>query len=238
MKSNWLVYRHTSPSGKVYIGITTQTPKVRWQYGNGYKSCKLFYNTIIKYGWENIKHEILFSNIDEGRAKDLEINLIKHYKNLGISLNITDGGDGTLGMQWTPEMREKLRISKLGSKASESTKKRMREVRAGTNKGENNPMWGRTHSEETKRKMSISRRGPNNWRYGSHITEMERVKFREAQKTCKSVIQLDADNVIIKEFASIREAAKYIGAKPSHISECCRGIRNKVKNYKWKYKNG
>lgn len=105
MKSNWSVYRHTSPSGKVYVGITTQNPEIRWQYGNGYKSCKLFYNTIIKYGWNNIKHEILFSNIDERRAKDLEINLIRHYKNLGISLNITDGGDGTLGMQWTPEMR-------------------------------------------------------------------------------------------------------------------------------------
>lgn len=238
MKNNWLVYKHTSTSCKVYIGITTQAPKVRWQYGNGYKSCKLFYNTIIKYGWENIKHEILFSNIDERRAKDLEVNLIRHYKNLGISLNITDGGDGTLGMQWIPEMKKKLRTSRFESKASESTKRRMREVRAGTNKGENNPMWGRTHSEETKRKMSISRRGSNNWRYGSHITEMERIKFREAQKTCKPVIQLDTNNVIIKGFASIREAAKYIEARPSHISECCSGIRNKVKNYKWKYKNG
>ena len=50
MKSNWSVYRHTSPSGKVYVGITTQNPEARWQYGNGYKSCKLFCNTIIKYG--------------------------------------------------------------------------------------------------------------------------------------------------------------------------------------------
>ena len=27
---NYYVYRHTSPSGKIYIGITFRNPKVRW----------------------------------------------------------------------------------------------------------------------------------------------------------------------------------------------------------------
>lgn len=26
----WIVYEHISPSGKVYVGITSQNPKVRW----------------------------------------------------------------------------------------------------------------------------------------------------------------------------------------------------------------
>lgn len=29
----WIVYKHTSPVGKVYIGITHQKPEKRWQKG-------------------------------------------------------------------------------------------------------------------------------------------------------------------------------------------------------------
>lgn len=33
----YCVYKHTSPSGKVYIGITVQNPLYRWNKGNGKK---------------------------------------------------------------------------------------------------------------------------------------------------------------------------------------------------------
>ena len=36
----WTVYKHTSPSNKVYIGITSREPKLRWDNGNGYL-CKI-----------------------------------------------------------------------------------------------------------------------------------------------------------------------------------------------------
>ena len=34
---NFIVYKHTSPNGKVYIGITKQNPKQRWGNGSGYR---------------------------------------------------------------------------------------------------------------------------------------------------------------------------------------------------------
>lgn len=34
--SNFIVYKHTSPSGKCYVGITSQAPEYRWG-NNGYK---------------------------------------------------------------------------------------------------------------------------------------------------------------------------------------------------------
>lgn len=34
----WVVYKHTFPNGKVYIGITGQEPYKRWKYGNGYET--------------------------------------------------------------------------------------------------------------------------------------------------------------------------------------------------------
>ena len=56
---DYVVYKHTSPSGKVYIGITGQDIHRRWRNnGEGYRG-QLFYNAIKKYGWENISHEIL-----------------------------------------------------------------------------------------------------------------------------------------------------------------------------------
>ena len=64
----WILYRHTSPSGKVYIGITSKSVNKRWNGGRGYKTCIYFYNAILKYGWDNIKHEILFTDLEEKRA--------------------------------------------------------------------------------------------------------------------------------------------------------------------------
>lgn len=87
------LYRHTSPSGKVYIGITSTSVYARWNKGRGYKECNAFYNAIIKYGWDNIKHEVLFSNLSREQAERLEIEIIAHYKRLGISYNISDGGN-------------------------------------------------------------------------------------------------------------------------------------------------
>ena len=46
--NNYKVYKHTSPNGKVYIGITCNDVRDRWQYGNGYAKQPLFYNAIKK----------------------------------------------------------------------------------------------------------------------------------------------------------------------------------------------
>lgn len=69
MDRRYCVYKHTTPNGKVYIGITRRNPITRWQNGNGYKRNKHFMGAILKYGWDNIKHEILFSGLTEQEAK-------------------------------------------------------------------------------------------------------------------------------------------------------------------------
>lgn len=133
--NNYCIYRHISPSMKVYIGITCRKPKYRWNNGRGYKETDqpLFYRAIKKYGWNNFKHEVLFRDLPEIKAKNLEKALIRHYKNLGLSYNITDGGDGALGAGYTH----------TGWKHSEKTKKNFSEQRKGTKVGNKNPMYGR-----------------------------------------------------------------------------------------------
>lgn len=73
---NWSVYKHTFPNGKVYIGITNQIPKKRWKNGFGYSDQKVF-KEIVKFGWKNITHEILFENLTKCEAEDIERKLIK-----------------------------------------------------------------------------------------------------------------------------------------------------------------
>ena len=99
-EKKWTVYKHTTPNGKIYIGITSQKPEKRWASGHGYKKT-YFGNAIQKYGWKNIKHEILFSGLNELDAKEKEVELIEKFKSFEkeYGYNLTKGGDGTVGLK-------------------------------------------------------------------------------------------------------------------------------------------
>ena len=93
--SNYIVYKHTTPSGKVYIGITRQTADKRWKNGKGYKGCTAFYRAVQKYGWASIQHEIVYSNLSHNDACNKEQELIQQYKShlLEYGYNLTLGGE-------------------------------------------------------------------------------------------------------------------------------------------------
>lgn len=88
------VYMHTVPNGKVYIGLTKLHPPKRWQNGHGYKQNCLFYKDIQKYGWTNIKHDIIADRLSVGEACALESQLIQEYDscNPDKGYNHADGG--------------------------------------------------------------------------------------------------------------------------------------------------
>lgn len=72
----WSVYRHTFPTGETYIGITGGDVESRWNNGFGYETQRTFFKQIVKVGWDNIKHEILASGLDEKQAREMERELI------------------------------------------------------------------------------------------------------------------------------------------------------------------
>lgn len=78
VNKNYTIYKHIFPNNKIYIGITQQKPEKRWQHGLGYRAQPLMWNAIQKYGWENIKHEILFENLtlEEANLKEIELIII------------------------------------------------------------------------------------------------------------------------------------------------------------------
>lgn len=71
-KNNWCVYRHTFSDGKRYIGITMQKPEDRWLDGMGYSAQPKVFAAIVKFGWDNIKHEVLMEGLDEADARRIE----------------------------------------------------------------------------------------------------------------------------------------------------------------------
>lgn len=108
MNNNYVVYCHTTPSGKRYVGITRQTPEKRWMGGKGYTYNSHFDRAIKKYGWENIHHDVLFENLSQKDAAEWERILIEKYntQNPRYGYNQTSGGD--VGYQLTDVCKNKL----------------------------------------------------------------------------------------------------------------------------------
>lgn len=117
----YCVYKHTVPNGKVYIGITKDTPERRWESGWGYKSNIYFFKAIVKYGWINIKHEVLYDGLSKEEAEQKEIELIAKYNSSdnNYGYNIDLGG-------FLHNKYEEVRKQKAEIKASLITAERNR----------------------------------------------------------------------------------------------------------------
>ena len=197
----YIIYKHTTPSNKIYIGITSRNPIKRWNNGNGYRKNIHFFRAIIKYGWNNIKHEILYTDLTEKEAKTKEIELIAKYNstNINFGYNITKGGDTRASM--SEETRLKM-ISKLkGQKRTEEQKLKYKKAAMLRPKR-------LFLSEEHKQKISKSLIG--NKRALGNIKN--RIK----------VAQYTLDNIYIKTWDCAKLAAEFIKCDASGINTCCR----------------
>ena len=108
----YIIYMHTSPSQKKYIGITKQDPSQRWgKDGHRYKRCTSFWRAICKYGWNNIKHEIIDTADTLEEANHKERYYIEKYQthDSRYGYNCTNGGDGVEG--WKANDLQKQRNS-------------------------------------------------------------------------------------------------------------------------------
>lgn len=132
------VYRHISPSGKVYVGITSKKPEHRWNNGKAYKQNRYFTNAINRYGWESFEHDVLFDGLQKDEACALEMELIKKYKSNDPShgYNLSVGGESpAFGARWSKEQREKASKARRGKKASKETCKAISEAKKGRTNG-------------------------------------------------------------------------------------------------------
>lgn len=118
-----------------------------------------------------------------------------------------------------------------------------------TNCGENNSMWGKHHSDETKKKISekakIHSKGERNGMFGKKQTQESIEKNRQSNilssKNKKPVHQIDpATNLIIKTWSSARDAARTLYNKKERSAEItkCASDRYPAQiafGFKWRY---
>lgn len=134
----------------LYIGQSVDIQKRwiehRYELNKGIHINKHLQRAWNKYGQDAFVFSIL-ELCDEEDLNNLETEYIASYKsnNEEYGYNLTIGGDGVRGWVPTDEWRQKLKIA---------------------NAGENNPMFGRSHTVETKKKISEAKTGDKNAMYG------------------------------------------------------------------------
>ena len=203
MSGTYCVYKHTSPSGKVYIGTTKRSTNQRWRNGLGYKGNPYFYKAICKYGWDNITHEIILENLSYQAAANAEVRLIASHNstNRHSGYNIQNGGNmcGT----HSEETKRKISIANMGNKRCEGRKlsewhiQQLRNSNLGTHKGLggkrsaeqraniSKALTGKKKSAEHIQRLIESHpdvSGPNNPMYGKQHSEHTKMLISKKAK--------------------------------------------------------
>lgn len=173
---------------KRYVGFTTNLP--RRLSGHEYRAKigshdYILSNSIRKHGWDAFECTILAEHPDAEYAKNvLEPQFIKemntYYEN-GQGYNMTLGGEGTLGYKRTPEQCEHMSRTRKGK--SRNLTSEQRAAQSAMFSGEGNPNYGKTHSPETRAKIStgikralIEGRGRSEWTEERRKNQSERSK--------------------------------------------------------------
>lgn len=214
---SWLIYCHINKiNGKRYIGLTkhSNNPNQRWANGKSYpmEHHRLFAAAIQKYGWDAFEHCILESSIATiEEANQREQYWIAYYHTyikdpLCWGYNLTIGGDGGRGRIMSDAEKEYRRQLKLGTKASEETKRKMSETRKG--KKQNMTPKKVAACQKAAAAMSASRR--------------------------KKIYCIETNTI----FESITAAAQDVGVAETTIGACLHGRQKTAGGYHWKYLEG
>ena len=172
-----VVYKHLHEDGTVfYIGIGKSKKRA---YSKDRRSPFWRY-AVSKHG---LKVELLHENVSWEEACKIEQELIKQYGrkafNEGTLVNLTEGGDGRLGLKASKETRRKMSESHKGLNTWSKGRK-MSEEQKNNNKNFGFSNKGKPKSEETKRKISEGLKGRKPNYLGCKHTEEQRKKISEA----------------------------------------------------------
>ena|ERR1035437_5672421 len=148
---------HNILNNKIYVGKTNNIKK-RWarHVSNAFSKNNLvkkhIHYAISKYGLDNFVFSIIQSFNNEIDCLLAEIYWIKYFNSMNRDLgyNLTEGGGGSSGFKLSQETKDKISKAKLGTKATEFTKKIMSDKR----KGHKNNFYGKKHTQKTKIKNS------------------------------------------------------------------------------------
>jgi len=231
MENKYYLYRHIrlDKNEPFYIGIGTKQPRthnsVKSEYRRAYEI-----NRKESYIWNKIINktvyevEILLESDNYDFIKQKEIEFIKLYGRIntktGILSNLTDGGEGTVGIIKSKEQIEKHRKAMTGKKQSKSQIQKRNESRKGY-----------IHSEETKIKISNSHKGKK-----PSLEHLIKLQKGQILNNSKIILQYDMKGNFIKEWESAVIAAKFFNVHPTSIRNCVKEKVNSSCGFIWKDK--
>lgn len=254
---NFYVYKHTSPSNKVYIGITIN-PKKRWSKSH-YKYNEHFNNAINKYGWDNFKHEILFSGLTVDEAKQKEIELIAYYDSTNPSkgYNISLGGD-IISYVTREKISKILKEKGISEKTIEYINNNSRKINQYDLQGNFIKTWNSYYEikqsfknaskatiyaccirkERNKSSKNLSYLGYQ-WRFTDDCNDITEYKRRKQDYSVieKPICEIDNNGNIIGEYISIQKCSELLNLNPSSISSVCLGRYATTKGHIFIYKD-
>jgi len=238
-------------NGKVYIGKSIRNFGVRENEHfksalDGKTGCSYLFNAIRKYGREAFEIYLVSgwaSSSDDLNAQEKAFVSKYRANEPQFGYNLTAGGDGMNSP--SPEVRQKMRLAKLGKKqAPEAIAKRAKamvgntnclgrvqssEERAMRSSTSTKPMLGKQHSLETRQKISKSVSevitGEANPFYGRQHSENTKETLRKAntgrKHTQEELLKMSQGNTGKARTEETRkrmsEAAKKRGVSREHI---------------------
>lgn len=216
-------------NNKKYIGQSKHVHE-RWKKHVYELDCGKHYNDYLqkswdKYGKENFKFSVL-EYCDIENLDNREIYWISYYSTLDRNkgYNLKSGGQFLKNI-YTDELRRKISKSikesysnqELRNLRSNFMTKRWEDPKyLESMSGENNPMYGKHHSEEAKKKMSENRKG---------------IPSATRNRTNVFCIELN------KIFDDATTAAKELSIDSSGILKVCRKERKTCGGYHWEFIN-
>ena len=254
--NNYKVYKFTTPSNKIYIGVTRQNVERRWRKGRAYKTNSYLTYAINKHGWDNIIKEVLFNNLSYDEASQKEKELIKLYKSdqREFGYNIDHGG-----------------ISN-NREVSDETRKKLSDINIGVNKGFKSPIAKKVFQYDiqgnfikTWYSVADARRatgikgidsccrgkyitaGGYIWLYDNNIENRLKILYEvhnlHLNSITRKVVQYTLDGKLVKIYPTITEAAKVLNSKLNRnlvtvrrcINASCEGSQSSAYKYIWLY---
>ena len=208
-----VIYKLTSPSGKIYIGQTQSMCK-RFRDYRRPRASKYLKNAILKYGLENMVVKILEKDIPLEKLDEREQFYFDTLHPFGdIGYNICKEASTTRGRK-----RPKEELKGV--------------VEHMTNRnGELNYFYGKKHTEETKQLLRELKTGSK--LNDDHIKKFcgagqESVK-RKVNQICKKT------GVLLHTWEYIRQASNELKINEGSIVSCCRGRYKSAGGFIWRY---
>jgi group I intron endonuclease len=192
-----------------------------------------FYN---KYGEKCLVFKPMIETYDLETALAEEQKFIDFFKKNKISFNINPTARSCKGKKLTDEHKEKLRLSRTGTKASEEARKNLSIAHMGKKLSQASIEKGRLKRIGQKRSLETRKRISEAGK-GRPMTLESRKKSMVSQPTSKKVYQYSLQGDYITTYLSIHDAGRLTGIPFPNISFVCSSEegRRQAGGFKWSY---